>query len=206
MSAPEFKPFPRSGYGLIYADPPWAYRDKANAGKRGACHKYGVLSMNEIAQLDVQSIAAPDCVLAMWWVPPQPAEALALVEAWGFRLITMKGIEWIKTTKRGKFHFGMGHWTRANAESVLLAGRGAAMAAVDDLGLESESLLLAKRGKPRAVSHSVHQLVFAERGAHSAKPPEVADRLVELVGPVKRIELFARMRRDASWDYWGDQV
>lgn len=206
MTTPTFAPFPGSGYSLIYADPPWAYRDKANAGKRGACHKYGVLSADAIAKLDVRSIAAADCVLAMWWVAPQPAEALALVEAWGFRLITMKGIEWIKTTKHGRFAWGMGHWTRANAESVLLAGLGTMAECAVDLGLDSDSLLLAKRGKPRAVSHSVHQLVFAERGAHSAKPHQVADALVDLVGPVKRIELFARERRDPSWDYWGNEL
>lgn len=28
-------PFPSRRYNIIYADPPWAYRDKANAGRRG---------------------------------------------------------------------------------------------------------------------------------------------------------------------------
>ena len=31
---------PKKKYNIIYADPPWSYEDKANAGKRGAGHKY----------------------------------------------------------------------------------------------------------------------------------------------------------------------
>lgn len=27
-------------YNLIYIDPPWQFRDKCNAGKRGACHRF----------------------------------------------------------------------------------------------------------------------------------------------------------------------
>lgn len=30
-------------YNIIYADPPWSYRDKASAGKRGAAFKYDVM-------------------------------------------------------------------------------------------------------------------------------------------------------------------
>lgn len=26
-------------YKIIYGDSPWTYRDKANSGKRGVCHK-----------------------------------------------------------------------------------------------------------------------------------------------------------------------
>ena len=40
-------------YEIIYCDPAWKYRDKANAGKRGACHKYGVMTLNEICALPV---------------------------------------------------------------------------------------------------------------------------------------------------------
>jgi N6-adenosine-specific RNA methylase IME4 len=38
----------------------------------------------------------------------------------------------------------------------------------------------------------VRSLVVAPVGAHSAKPPEVRDRLVALLGDVPRVELFAR--------------
>lgn len=57
-------------YNIIYADPPWVYKDKANAGKRGAVHKYNLMGLEAIKALPVADIAADDCLLAMWWVPP----------------------------------------------------------------------------------------------------------------------------------------
>lgn len=180
MTAGELPPGP---YSLIYADPPWQYRDRCNAGKRGACHKYEVMDLRTICRLPIEEIAAPDCVLAMWWVPPMPAEALRVVDAWGFRHVTMAGFTWAKRTSGGKWAFGMGHWSRAN----------------------SESCLIAVRGRPKRASASVSQLIEAPIGRHSAKPPEVRDRLVALCGDVPRIELFAR-DRVCGWSAWGLDV
>lgn len=112
-------------YTLIYADPPWAYRDKAADGDRGAGFKYPVMNVLDICRLPVWELAAEDCLLAMWWVPTQPVEALKVIEAWGFRLMTMKGFTWHKTNKhKGNSAIGMGHMTRANSEDCLFAVRG----------------------------------------------------------------------------------
>jgi N6-adenosine-specific RNA methylase IME4 len=170
-------------YEIILADPPWSYRDSANAGKRGAVHKYQTMSLPEICALNVTSLAAPDCLLALWWVPPMPAEALEVVEAWGFTLKTMKGFTWHKTTKHGKSHFGMGHWTRANTEDCLFA----------------------VRGKPKRANADVSQFIEAPHGRHSAKPDEVRERLVRLMGDVPRLEMFAR-EAIPGWDVWGNEV
>ena len=35
-------------YNIIYADPPWSYKDKALAGNRGACCKYPTMSIEDI--------------------------------------------------------------------------------------------------------------------------------------------------------------
>jgi len=55
------------------------------------------------------------------------------------------------------------------------------------------------------VSASVRQFVEATKGRHSEKPADVRDRLVQLVGDVPRIELFARQRAD-GWDAWGNEI
>jgi N6-adenosine-specific RNA methylase IME4 len=171
-------------YNIIYCDPPWQYRDKANAGKRGACHKYDVMTLEDIKRLDVPSLAADDCLLAMWWVPPMPNEALEVVKAWGFKPKTMQGFTWHKLSKTGaKDHFGMGNYTRANAECCLFA----------------------VRGKPRRVCAAVRSLIVAPVGRHSAKPDEARQRLVQLMGDVSRVELFARTAAP-GWDVWGNQV
>ena len=170
-------------YDIIYADPPWSYRDKAHAGQRGVEYKYKSLSERGVAALDVPSIASDDAALFLWVTPPQLDVGLRVVEAWGFQYKTIAFV-WIKTyQKSGKLFFGMGNWTRANAEVVLL-------------GI---------RGRPKRIDAGVHQVVMSPLGAHSAKPPEVRERIVTLLGDRPRIELFARERPD-GWDTWGNQV
>lgn len=171
-------------YNLIYADPAWTYRDKANDGERGAAHKYDVMTLQDICRLPVWDLAADSCLLAMWWVPTQPMEALKVVEAWGFRFMTMKGFTWHKTNKhKGNSAIGMGHMTRANSEDCLFAVKGKL---------------------PDRMDASICQHITSPRMEHSAKPPIIRDRLVQLLGDVPRIELFSRDNID-GWDNWGNQ-
>jgi N6-adenosine-specific RNA methylase IME4 len=173
-------------FQIIYADPPWVYRDKGHAGERGAGYRYALMSPKQLAALRpfIDSIAAEDCLLAMWWVPPQPAEALQLVRDWGFDFKTMKGFTWHKVTKNGKDNFGMGNYTRIGA---------------------SEDCLFATRGRPKRVSKGVRHMIHAPVRAHSQKPDEARTRLVELMGDVPRIELFAR-QKTPGWSVFGNEV
>lgn len=176
--------FPDKKYNIILADPAWTYRDSANSGKRGAGHKYPCMDLSDLMQLPVKRIAADDCVLFMWHVPVMPMEALKVVEAWGFKLKTMKGFTWHKLNRRSLTSaLGMGNWTRANTEDCLIA----------------------TRGKPKRISASVRQFIEAPRLAHSQKPDEVRDRIVELMGDLPRIELFARQKAP-GWDYFGNEL
>jgi N6-adenosine-specific RNA methylase IME4 len=111
-----------------------------------------------------------------------PAEA-QVVRAWGFTLKTMKGFCWHKRTKNGLSHFGMGHWTRANTEDCLFA----------------------VRGNVRRVNAGVRQFIDAPLRRHSEKPAQARDRLVQLLGDVPRIELFARTKTP-GWSVWGRDV
>ncbi|WP_192900854.1 MT-A70 family methyltransferase [Photorhabdus luminescens] len=171
-------------YTLIYADPPWTYRDKAVSGQRGAGFKYSTMSVTDICRLPVWNLAADSCLLALWWVPTMPCEALKVIDAWGFRLMTMKGFTWHKTnSKKGNSALGMGHMTRANSEDCLFAVKGKL---------------------PDRLDASICQHVTAPRGQHSEKPPIIRDLLVKLVGEVPRIELFARQQTN-GWHTWGDE-
>lgn len=170
-------------FNLIYADPSWSYRDKCHSGQRGAGYKYDIMSLEEIKRLPVPDIADANCLLAMWWVPPMPVEAMEVVIAWGFTLKTMCGFTWHKLTKNGKNHFGMGNWTRANAENCLFA----------------------VKGKPKRASAGVSQIIASPVGRHSEKPAEARLRLERLMGDVPRIELFAR-EVVPGWSSWGNEV
>jgi N6-adenosine-specific RNA methylase IME4 len=167
-------------YDVIVADPPWTYRDKAKAGARGAEDQYPCLSLTNLAALDVRSVAAPDCALFLWATPPLLPDALELIRAWGFTYKTVAFV-WVKRGQSGKLAWGMGSWTRANAEMVLLA----------------------TRGRPKRFDAGVHQVVEAPLGSHSSKPEEVQDRIEMLFAPdVRRLELFARRKR-ALWTCTG---
>jgi len=172
-------------FSVIYADPPWQFRDKAAAGKRGAGFKYPVMSVKDICALRpfVDTLCNRNVVLAMWWVASQPAEALKVLDAWGFRLRTMKLFTWHKLTKHGKDHFGMGNWSRANTEDCLLATRGPA----------AHKLLR---------SRAIPQLIHAPRRLHSQKPDEARTRLEQMFPGTARIELFAR-DIFPGWASWG---
>ena len=177
--------FPPGPFSLVYADPPWKFRDKAHAGARGAEHKYPVMGQAEICDMPVRLLVADTALLALWWVASQPEEAIAVAEAWGFRVRHMTGVVWVKETVNGSPAFGMGHYTRAGAECLLLATRG--------------------RWTDLRQSRSVRQVITAPLGRHSEKPEAVADALEVLVGDVPRIELFARRFRP-GWSTWGNEL
>lgn len=47
-------------FKLIYADPPWTYRDKAADGSRGAGFKYDTMTQLDICRLPVWELADPE--------------------------------------------------------------------------------------------------------------------------------------------------
>lgn len=177
-------PFPEKKYQVIYADPPWKY---ASNGRESAINHYQTMTTEELCNLPVAEIAGRGACLFLWATFPTIPEALRVIEAWGF---TYKGsaFVWVKTyAKSGKRFWGMGQYTRANAEVCLL-------------GVSKEF-----RASERVKSHRVHQIVEAPFAGHSRKPPEVRDRIVELLGDVPCIELFSR-ERATGWDAWGNEI
>lgn len=173
-------PFPDRKYNIIYADPPWSYNDKSCIG---SVQDYDTLSLEDIKNLPVQDITADDTILFLWATYPLLKEALDVIESWGFNY---KGIafQWIKlNSKNGKPFFGLGRWTRGNTEPCLLA----------------------TKGKPKRNSNKVFQLIHSPVKNHSAKPNVVRDKIVELAGPLPRIELFSRDIVE-GWDSWGNEV
>lgn len=174
-------PLPPGPFSVIYADPAWSYRDKCNAGKRGAAYKYPTMKLADIRAMPVADIAAPDSLLFMWATFPLLPEAMAVMEAWGFKYKTV-GFTWIKINPKALTpRQCMGNYTRANAEVCLIGAKG--------------------KGVKR-ISASVHSVVQAPIRDHSEKPAEVRDRIVQLVGDVPRIELFARHVVE-GWTGWG---
>lgn len=177
--------FPDKRYNIIYADPPWSYNvwSKKNDHKRTAASYYSTMSLADISALPVSEIAAKDSVLFLWVTAPCLVEGIELCKAWGFNYKTV-GFVWVKRNKKAlSWFWGMGYWTRANAELCLIA----------------------IKGKPKRIAKNVHQIIDTPIEYHSKKPGLARDRIVALMGDLPRIELFAR-QQSPGWDVWGNDV
>ena len=171
-------------YNIIYADPPWSYRTYSKKGQgRSAESHYPTMSIDAIKALPVSDLAAKDCALFMWITFPCLYEALEVLSAWGFSYKTVAFV-WVKQNRKSEgFFTGMGYWTRANAELCILA----------------------TKGHPKRISASVHQIIMSHIEEHSKKPEEARSRIVQLMGDIPRVELFARQSPE-GWDVWGNEV
>jgi site-specific DNA-methyltransferase (adenine-specific) len=174
-------------YNIIYADPPWKYNDKmvmqgVHGAIRGAEYFYNTMTLQDIKNLPIKEIADNNCILFIWVTMPLLPSVFEVIKAWGFEYKTC-GFTWIKKTKKGKNHLGMGHYTRGNAELCLIA----------------------KKGKIKILNHSISQIIESEIQQHSKKPDVIRDKIVELLGDLPRVELFARQKAE-GWDVWGNEV
>lgn len=171
-------------YSIIYADPPWQYKvySKKGLGRSAESH-YPTMTLEDIQALPIGELADTDCILFMWTTIPLLKDCFSVMKAWGFEYKTV-GFVWIKQNRKSDSLFwGMGHWTRANAELCMLA----------------------TKGHPRRKSAGVHQVIVSHIEEHSKKPDIIRHKIIELVGDLPRVELFAREKAD-GWDAWGNEV
>lgn len=79
------------------------------------------MSIDELCALPVEALAAKDCLLFLWATFPMLPEALQLIRAWGFTFKTVAFV-WLKQNRKSPtWFYGLGYWTRGNAEVCLLA-------------------------------------------------------------------------------------
>ena len=176
-------------YNIIYADPPWEYRQSGSkTNSRGmAKQHYKTMKTEDICKLPIRNLATDDSICFMWATFPNIDQALAVMKAWGFEYKTAAFV-WVKKNKKSNSNFwGMCAWTRANAEVCLI-------------GISKKT-----KASECVRSHAVHQIIESVVESHSKKPDETRDRIIELLGDVSRIELFARQHAD-GWDCWGNEV
>jgi len=176
-------------YEVIYADPPWSYKNKSpTSAKRPSLYRagqsslaadyhYNEMTTDEICALPIADICAKGTALFMWATTPLMPDAFRVLSAWGFTYKTM--IVWHKV-KCG----APGYWFRG----------------------VTEQLLVAIRGKVKAFRSRHRNLMPHPVLGHSTKP-EIFRKLIEEstseMNP--KIELFARRRVD-GWDAWGNEV
>ncbi len=172
-------------YQIIYADPPWSYKNWSGKGKekKTAENHYNCMKKEDIQNLPISNICDKDCILFLWVTFPCLEEGLELIKKWNFKYKTC-GFVWVKKNKKADTYFtGLGYYTRSNAELCLIA----------------------TKGTIKRMSKSVKQVCDARIQEHSKKPDEIRERITDLVGDLRRVELFARQETE-GWDCWGNEV
>lgn len=181
---------PRSDYRIVLADPPWSYYGDPNKDQAAGKH-YALMPTEDICALPVREHVTKPAVCFLWATSPKLPDALAVLQAWGFAYRGI-GYVWVKTTLDGRIIHGQGvrpSFTKSTTELVLVGST-------------------AQKGRPLPLlTEAQGQVVLAPRpgGRHSAKPPEVRRRIVELLGDLPRVELFAR-DAEPGWDVWGNEA
>jgi len=166
-------------YRVIYADPPWSYSDKCEAGgvqSRGASGVYPTMSIDDICSLPVKSIADDNAVLFLWVTSPLLEECFAVIRAWGFKY--KASFVW------DKVKHNMGHYNSVRHELLLICTRGSCMPDENKLYDSVQSV---------------------ERGEHSTKPDEFTVIIDDLYKYGNKLELFSRKLRE-GWDVWGNMI
>lgn len=179
---------PANKYRVIYADPPWRYRDELIEGYGAAEHHYPTLSLEELCGLRdasgrfVGDLAGPNAVLFLWATSPLIDDALQIIAAWGFEYKT--SFVWDKV----KHNFG--HYNSVRHELLLVATRGSC---VPDNATLFDSVQVIERSD-----------------RHSEKPEEFRQIIDALYTPPAerndRVELFRRGDAPPGWDVWGNEA
>lgn len=171
---------PEAKYRVVYADPPWSYNDKADAGAvqaGGAEKHYPSMTIEQLCALAIPTIVEDDAVLFLWVTSPLLFDCAPVIKAWGFTY--RASFVW------DKVKHNMGHYNSVRHEFLLVCVRGSCTP--DHMRL-------------------FDSVQVAEKTAHSVKPERFREIIDTLYPHGKRIELFARRKLPKGWDAWGNEA
>lgn len=173
-------------YQIIYADPPWSYRqkqinfqsyDKGKKYSNDVTEHYTTMSNDDIKSLNVKDIADTNCLLFLWVTSPNLDIGIETGKAWGF---DFKTVAFVWEKQRTNYGF----YTLSSVELCLVF----------------------KKGKiPKKSVSNVRQFLSQKLGKHSTKPQEIRNRIEMMFPEHKKIELFARQKKE-GWDVFGNEV
>lgn len=173
-------------FSTILADPPWQFKNRT--GKMAPEHKrlsrYSTMTLEEICELPVESIASDTAHLYLWVPNALLALGLKVMEHWGFTYKT--NLIWYKIRKDGgPDRRGVGFYFRNVTEIILFGVRG-------------------KNARTLQPGRSQANIISSRKREHSRKPDEQY-HIIESCSWGPFLELFARGPRE-GWVCWGNQA
>ncbi len=172
-------------YKIIYADPPWQthYFKERKDGWISRELPYKQMTDDEIKMLPIKNIVEDDAILFLWVIDNRIPMIKELMNAWGFEYKCV-GFVWAKKAKTTDgVNATFSSYTRRTCEFCYIGTRG--------------RYIVKKKNSD--------QFIFEPKREHSRKPDIIRNLIVEMIGNVPRIELFARQKTD-GWDVWGNEV
>lgn len=167
-------------YRVIYADPPWRYRDRPASGVGQAEHYEG-MAVEDLMALPVEDHAMSDSVLHMWVTAPMLYESPGprdVIAAWGFEPKTQR--IWDKATHN------WGHYYSVQHEILVVATRGSCT-------------------PDRQPTPQLSTVVREKPNPQHSKKPEIFRQDIERQWDGPYLELFATGRVD-GWDCYGNDA
>ena len=185
VTEPPPLPHVSGGFKTILADPPWRFQNRTGkvAPEHRRLDRYSTLSIDEICEIDVASIAAKNAHLYLWVPNAMLVDGIRVLESWGFRYVS--NIVWAKRRKDGgPDGRGVGFYFRNVTELILFGVRGSM--------------------RTLAPARSQVNMIETRKREHSRKPDEQYG-LIEMCSPGPYLEMFARYPQD-GWTAWGDEA
>lgn len=169
-------------YSVIYADPPWDYAGQKQHNtidtNKSAIDHYNTMTLKELKEMKVKEICEKDCLLFLWTSSPHLPQAIELMEAWGFKYMTIAFV-W------EKHKVNPGYYTMSQVEICIVGKKG-------------------KIPTPRGTRNE-RQFLSEKRTIHSKKPDEIRNRIHRMFPTQKKLEMFAR-QASQDFDVFGNQV
>lgn len=167
---------PDGKYQVIYADPPWKYGNSMPEYFTEQANHYPLMTIREICDMPIKSIADNNAVLFLWVTSPILEESFEVIKSWGFSYKT--SFVW------DKIKHNMGHYSSVRHEILLLCIRGS-------YPIQNKKLY--------------DSVLSLERTEHSKKPDFYYSMIEDIYGNSNKIELFSRNKRE-GWNVFGNQI
>lgn len=169
---------PEGKYQVIYADPPWMYGQEQHSTEKQATvleTHYPSMPTEDICQLPIGNLGLDNSVLFLWTTSPKLFEAKQVIDAWGYEY--KSSMVWDKVKHNVGYYVSVRH----------------------------EFLLICTRGSCLPDNPKLYDSVITEERTEHSKKPEVFYDIIEDIYKGKKIELFARNKRN-GWECWGNQI